>query len=346
MPTRYGFKLYTSVLYKKGGRKRFEFQSASLGNDKKKIPFIESMDNLLEAMGKRRFVGKLKLDEADPDNDNTQGDEEEEQSGSITYIESWTRSENCYEILMRTGVKNSHDKASGATEEDDVELITRAPSNAFRVFFYVPLHGGKAAFGVESRGAFAPGPQFIKLLNFAGKRIDLEHKEGEQVGYWRFKANQITDPDTVDNYVENGMATGLRFLRYKNTADGRRKAPRDIVLTQFGIPGTKIQAAQKMARGWRDLNRKSQSLPTKEAVAEKLHEFLEIEIGENEFDEAAFEWQAPDGTKSWVSPEDFKDKFTYRLGKPDARPTDPQLKSAIEIKLRDLSNVQELHLDL
>lgn len=344
MATRYGYKLFTVELYRENGRKKLDYSTAKLKGIETSFSFLKSLDDVCTDLLGRRFIGNLSLREELHLDEDEATDTTGENKPYIS-LEEWSRDKNTYSFVVRSGVTGSHDMANGLTEDEDVSLEDRAPSNPFRAFLYIPKKGEKAALGVEARGSYAPGLNLMKLLTVGGKTIDEERAEADRRSWWRYSVKQITDPETVDQYVLNGAAQGVRFTRYSSTSQGTRRT-KDVVLTQHGLPANGIQAAAAVARAWRKANKDGSKLPTGNQVAHSLSQFLEVDIDHNEFDEAALEWKSPDGTVTYVSPESFKDKFTYRMNKPLQRPTAKELRNAIEYRLTGLSKVQKLNLDL
>lgn len=355
MATMFGFRIYKLTLYKERGRRPMDFDKAYLGNvpsrDNESSSFAASLSEVCEGLRGRPFTQRLTYKDRSPgsmqdDSETEEADQpEEDRTDPYIRLESWQQCGRRFDIVFRSGRTGSHDQANGETAAEDVYIKRKAPSNEFHAQLYLPMTGPHAALVVEARGRFCPGPELAQLIGVGSKILDEERPVPERIGWWRLSTKQLTDPTLMERYLRDGTAVGLRFTRTALSPDGGGRRRNDLVLTRSGLPAGVARQAKAMMLGWVRSSMEGQA-PDKDQVVEEATELLEIEIRPSDFEEAEMEWEYPDGTRKFLSPDQFNDKFTYRPWSRGHRPSNIELLYESKKRLLDVTKIYKMSLDL
>lgn len=352
MATQYGYRLFAVSLYSRNSRKKMNFGKAKLGSGDNEIDFIESLNRICAAIVGTTTTEVLRYrDKSEEDlaklAEAADGDVED--TTPFLRLISYTIEGRRVDFEFKFGRRGSHDLAMSAEPDSDAFLEDKAPSNSFRACFYIPEDGETAILVAEVRNRLCPGEDLLRLIGVSSKHQEAERKEDAQIGWWRFTHNKISDPNRWDDFIEQGQAKGVSFLRYDVRPDGTR-GDKAVTLRQDGLPAEFLGLAKTTVLGWigkRSKNElKAAGVDTSKSTPQQLAVFLEVDVDPDEYQEAGLAWEGPDGSTSFISPEHIRDMFTYRIGQRGVLPTHTELRHAAEITLSDLLPVLGVEIDL
>lgn len=359
MATRYGFRLYTVYLRNEHKQQNLDFGTATLGVDGQQESFKEVINSVCgrlkgvtntEALVYRR---RDENDEADAHTENADSQRSREDTSPHIRLDDFTFRTGRIDFRFWYGRRGSHEKALAERVEDDADLSTKAPSNTYRAYLFLPQgdspqqRSRKAILASEVRGRSAPGKEVLKLLGVTLLHDDESAPAGEEPGWWRFVVHQIVDMDHWDRVIKGGQARGLVFTTKTPTGSGAVK-PDTIELRQNGFPVKKTHMAAEMLNTWKQDKGRNDQDKHEETLnpVDALKPFMTQDVDLSAFDDAGIIWESAAGGVNTYKPGDFTDVYTYPVGEPGTRPSERQLLDEIRSKLQILQPVEEIQLDL
>ena len=347
MATQYGFRLWELELRKGHTREEQDWTKATLGTKQDPVSFVDSFADVAKSclnVTRTEVLRYRKFEQAQPD---PSGDREDT-TPSIRLLTA-TRTFQGFEFTYRFGRRGSHDTAMAADPSEDAPLADKASSNPYRAYLYLPSSGTKAVLAAEARNLTCPGTDLMRLIGVSGKEVDEARTEDKRIGWWRYLPFKVTDNEQLRLFIKEGHANGVRLEKEMISGSGKRDS-KTITVKQSGLTGTKLEMAKALGGEWFGFTPKELGLsvgaPKGKTDVERLASLIDLRVSADQFDDGGLDWEGPDGSTQFVKPEAARDVFTYRIGKRGVSPTDTELQTAIEARIRRLVPTRKWKLTL
>ncbi|MBQ1443793.1 MAG: hypothetical protein IIZ13_08095 [Renibacterium sp.] len=348
---KYGFRLFSVGLRRQNTFADVDFSKAVLGKNEAQEHLLDTVASVCEGLLHQTFTEPLRYIKRRALDEDELAEEGAQTKPYIRLTNFDLSHPTCLQFEFKFGRLGTHSVALAAAESDDADLSTRAPSNDYYAFLYLPNQGDRGVLVAETRSRTCPGEEVLKLLGVGSKLRDESKPSEDQIGWWKFVPQRISDSNQLEHVIRYGQGSYIELVKHAVDAQGGREKKR-ISVRQDGFRSLSFaEQVRALAGSWLrmtpDKLKTTAKVPPGSNPQEQLAALMDIKVDAKQFDDGGIGWEAPDGTTRHIKPDDFSDIFTYPVGaKGYGRPSKEELRLEAENVLRPLLPALKLDIDI
>lgn len=256
-------------------------------------------------------------------------------------------------LLMEfeSGRRSGHSNAMADPndeEAEDLDIANHYPARTFRALLLTPAAGTGGILAVESISRACPSASISKWLSYWSEQYsnvhtDITSTDSVSVPWWTLRIKNMTDDETQERYIQQGLIDEIRVAKHAVTND--RKRPKlDYSLKAQLVSSDQRRTLGGLMRGWFSVNKEGNHNDDSRA-AKQVAAIISKDFSEADFTDVEVSVTDPQTKlRKTMKPNDFADVFVYPICD-DVLPDEKTLLVSIRGRVEKLSKSARTTID-
>lgn len=194
----------------------------------------------------------------------------------------------------------------------NVPLDDKAPGNLYRASF-IPARDRSTGFLLgQVRGRTVPAMNALRMSSIGMRRDLLQSGVGDPARYWEFESYRVPFIGRMPEIVRMGQIVKIELVKYGVASSGKRRRPKEVVVTQKGIkPGSLSQAIELMLSWLSSDEAELNDTGARRKEVELANNMIEVDVAPEDYDEVGFVVKGPDNKTHTVAPSSIVDVYIF-----------------------------------